>query len=103
MHSTFIPDIRQVHGAEMKCNGYIHNLRDIWTDYGEASNIVVRWCRDCGAVVIDEDCDGRTNPGSVRSMRFPIMTYPNQGREELKAWRPTWYDRLARVGKLLCS
>ncbi len=32
---------------------------------------VVRWCRKCGAVVVDVDVDGRTHPGRVSPMRFP--------------------------------
>lgn len=32
---------------------------------------VVRWCTDCGAVVIDIDFDGRTYPGRVKEMQFP--------------------------------
>jgi hypothetical protein len=42
------------------------------------SIVVVRWCVDCGAVVVDEDYDNRTNPGVYGAMRFPRMTYPNQ-------------------------
>ena len=36
---------------------------------GEAK--VVRWCEICGAVVIDLDCDGRTDPGRIMAMKFP--------------------------------
>lgn len=32
---------------------------------------VVRWCPQCGAVVIDEDYDGRTKPGAIAPIRFP--------------------------------
>lgn len=32
---------------------------------------VVRWCPDCGAVVVDGECDGRVAPGRVMQMRFP--------------------------------
>lgn len=32
---------------------------------------VVRWCKVCGAVVVDVDCDGRTKPGAVAAMKFP--------------------------------
>lgn len=34
---------------------------------------VVRWCKVCGAVVIDVDYDGRTAPGAVASMKFPSL------------------------------
>lgn len=36
---------------------------------------VVRWCKVCGAVVIDVDMDGRTNPGGVRPMLFPTNSH----------------------------
>jgi hypothetical protein len=32
---------------------------------------VVRWCVDCGAVVVDTDIDGRTAPGDYMPMRLP--------------------------------
>jgi hypothetical protein len=32
----------------------------------------VRWCPKCGAVVVDEDTDGRISPGSIRKMQFPL-------------------------------
>ena len=62
----------------MTCNGCTHSLVEIYRREGAASDAVVRWCQDCGCVVVDEDYDGRTNPGVYESMRFPSMTYPNQ-------------------------
>ena len=35
------------------------------------SEVVVRWCQRCGAIVKDVDFDGRTNPGELMPMRFP--------------------------------
>jgi len=32
---------------------------------------VVRWCKVCGAVVVDIDVDNRTQPGAVMKMKFP--------------------------------
>lgn len=32
---------------------------------------VVRWCKNCGAIVIDADVDGRTYPGDIMKMAFP--------------------------------
>lgn len=32
---------------------------------------VVRWCPNCGAIVIDIDYDGRTNSGGIMKMDFP--------------------------------
>jgi hypothetical protein len=34
---------------------------------------VVRWCEDCGAVVVDAVIDGRTYPGDIKPMRFPQL------------------------------
>jgi hypothetical protein len=64
----------------MTCDGVHHNLLAIFIHYKAASEAVVRWCVDCGAVVIDEDSDNRTSPGRYMSMRFPTMNYPNQKR-----------------------
>lgn len=35
---------------------------------------VVRWCKCCGAIVIDADVDGRTLPGEIMPMRFASST-----------------------------
>jgi len=35
---------------------------------------VVRWCRNCGAVVIDLDYDGRVAAGVIMQMRVPTLT-----------------------------
>lgn len=36
---------------------------------------VVMWCPNCGAVVIDVECDGRTAPGRIMKMLFPKLTW----------------------------
>lgn len=59
---------------EERCG--INSLEVIYTEYGAVSEHVVRWCPKCGAVVVDEDFDGRTNPGAVLKMRFPHMSRP---------------------------
>ena len=54
------------------CNGTIHELEEVKsfsTMYDQEA--VVRWCRGCGAVVIDMDHDTRTYPGYYAKMRFP--------------------------------
>ena len=57
------------------CDGGIHSLLDIMeVDTGYGSSKVVRWCEICGAVVIDMDYDGRTNPGRYMSMMIPLVT-----------------------------
>ncbi|KKK57157.1 hypothetical protein LCGC14_3057340, partial [marine sediment metagenome] len=36
----------------------------------------IRWCSDCGGVVVDLDVDGRAvGPGDVMKMRFPGVFY----------------------------
>lgn len=63
----------------MKCDGQRHNLEIIFVHrQNELGEAVVRWCSDCGCIVVDEDFDGRTSPGGYVKMRFPRMTYPNQ-------------------------
>jgi hypothetical protein len=53
------------------CDGSNHNLKIIYIDHGLFNETVVRWCEDCGAVVVDKDVDGRTYTGYVRKMQFP--------------------------------
>lgn len=48
-----------------------HSLEDIFLHGPEMEETVVRWCPTCGAVVIDVDIDGRTNPGAIMKMKFP--------------------------------
>lgn len=32
---------------------------------------VVRWCKECGSVVVDLDYDGKTSPGAIMSLKSP--------------------------------
>jgi hypothetical protein len=48
-----------------------HDLVEIYSKGNDMESTVVRWCTICGAIVIDVDYDGRTNPGAVMPMRFP--------------------------------
>ena len=41
--------------------------------YGDETQ-VVRWCPECGAIVVDMDFDGRTNPGYYRELEYPNIT-----------------------------
>lgn len=50
-----------------------HNLAVVYRSGGEGGMDVVRWCSECGAVVVDHDVDGRVYPGHVTAMRFPTM------------------------------
>ena len=53
-----------------------HDLVEIQRAYtGDDVYAVVRWCRQCGGVVIDEDFDGRTAAGAGMSMLFPKLAY----------------------------
>ena len=32
---------------------------------------VVKWCPVCGAIVVDNESDGRVYPGRIKKMMFP--------------------------------
>jgi len=61
-HTTYITSM---------CDGTNHDLKVIYSNSGYDSAHVVRWCVDCGAVVVDLEFDGRTRPGGIMKMRFP--------------------------------
>ena len=47
-------------------------LRIIYQHDAEfGTEVVIRWCAVCGAVVGDLDYDGRTKPGQIFHMQFP--------------------------------
>ena len=52
-----------------------HDLVEILRarESGLDAHMVVNWCRDCGAVVIDGEYDGHVLPGKHRAMRFPRL------------------------------
>lgn len=52
------------------CDGKKHKLIEILRT-GNDIETVVRWCKDCGAIVVDGELDGRVAPGRVMPMRFP--------------------------------
>ena len=57
------------------CDLKNHNLEVIYVaDGGWNEEHVVRWCRDCGAVVVDSESDNRLF-GYVVKMRFPKFLY----------------------------
>ena len=57
------------------CDLKNHNLEVIYVaDAGWNEEHVVRWCIDCGAVVVDRESDNRRF-GAVVSMRFPRHEY----------------------------
>jgi len=58
------------------CKNGNHNLTVIHSYYNDPlSENVIRWCKNCGAIVVDVDYDGRTNPGYVMKMKFPKIMY----------------------------
>ena len=55
-------------------NGREHNLEVVLSKSYSDHADVVRWCKNCGAVVVDVDFDSRTNPGQIMKMRLPRIT-----------------------------
>ena len=56
------------------CRNGDHRLEVIYeTSIPVHSEEVVRWCRNCGSIVVDVDFDGRTNPGQVMKMKSPLI------------------------------
>jgi hypothetical protein len=55
------------------CKNGEHNLIEILRVNNNAPDeeTVVRWCQDCGAVVVDIDYDNRTFAGRITPMKFP--------------------------------
>ena len=53
------------------CDGSKHKLTVIHRAGNSAEMAVIRWCMDCGAVVVDIDYDGRTMAGGILKMQFP--------------------------------
>ena len=68
-----------------KCLRGLHPLKEIYRDTDGFVDIVVRWCPECGAVVIDWDLDNRTYPGIVMEMklsRLYMETRKNEAETE---------------------
>jgi len=59
----------------MKCNGK-HYLKIVYSKHNwDESDDVVRWCINCGAIVVDVDMDNRTiSPGEIMKMILPEIT-----------------------------
>jgi len=53
------------------CQRGSHNLKTIYINYHWDCEEVVRWCEYCGAIVIDNDYDHRTNAGQIMKMKLP--------------------------------
>lgn len=55
-----------------QCKAGKHELEVIYEGHADALHVeVVRWCINCGSVVVDIDFDNRTNPGQIMKMRIP--------------------------------
>ena len=79
----------------MACTKHGHEaLIEVYRHAGAASDAVTRWCGSCGSVVVDEDYDGRVNPGTYFAMRTPNSTVE---RDALKA---QLVARDAEIGRL---
>lgn len=56
------------------CRKGLHPLKVIASfECGDEAK-VVRWCPECGAVVVDLDYDDRTNPGYYKKLQYPNIT-----------------------------
>ena len=62
-----------------RCKNGLHPFKVI-TRTASAFDVeeVVRWCPECGAIVVDRDCDGRTSPGYYQKIAFPNLTVKHQ-------------------------
>ena len=40
---------------------------------GDDMFAAIRWCANCGAVVVDLDVDGYIRPGKITPLRFPKL------------------------------
>lgn len=54
-----------------KCEEGLHPLYEISRTSDGFVDKVIRWCPDCGAIVIDMECDGRIYPGRYKKMQLP--------------------------------
>jgi hypothetical protein len=57
-----------------KCLAGQHPFVRIYTIGAEEHLNVVRWCPECGAIVIDVDKNGITNHGEVMKLRIPTIS-----------------------------
>lgn len=55
------------------CKEGKHPLKEIMRTSDGFVDKVVRWCPDCGAVVVDMDSDGRVYPGRFMKMKLPVL------------------------------
>lgn len=53
-----------------RCLHGLHPLKEIYRTNRGFEDEVVRWCPECGAIVVDCDLDNRIYPGRVMKMRL---------------------------------
>ena len=53
------------------CKAGNHAFKEVFRSYGAYSDESVKWCIVCGAIVVDEEVDGRVHPGKSRKMELP--------------------------------
>lgn len=61
----------------MECKNGKHHLIVIYSSLYDCIGevyAVIRWCKNCGAVVVDTEVDNRISPGKIMEMRFPEIT-----------------------------
>jgi hypothetical protein len=63
--------------AMHKCNQGDHDLIEILRSTGYETDEVARWCRICGAVVVDYEYDGRLAGHSIKMMG-PLVSKDKQ-------------------------
>lgn len=59
------------------CDRKNHNFKVITESKTElcSASKVVRWCKDCGAITVDRESDGRINPGYYMKIIGPHEIY----------------------------
>jgi hypothetical protein len=60
-----------------------HELIVIYEDGDSNESNVVRWCPNCGSIVVDKDYDGRSNPGHIMNMKF-VKNWKTLSRLKIK-------------------
>ena len=66
-----------------KCKEGLHPLKEISRRCDGYVDRVVRWCPDCGAIVVDMECDGRVYPGHYSKMKLPKIVTDIQKNKEM--------------------
>lgn len=64
-------------------------------DLGWNEKAVVRWCPNCGAVVIDQESDGRLF-GSFVKMLFPQITKETLRKPKQRSHKSVWEEEWTR-------